>query len=233
MDTGFVTREQDRLLGELFTLPAHPEREHPARPTPADCRRAADWLMDRVQAAQVRQGRPARGEGASDRLGREPARPRQARRCWSTGTTTSSRPIPSTSGSPRRSSRPSATASSYARGAVDDKGQVFCLLKAYEAVLDADGRPPLNVNFIIEGEEECGGDVIVRPPRRASRSAPSADAVLVADMSYYAPGHPGGLHRAPRHVLRRDPPPDAGAGPPLRHLRRRGAQRARGAGAGC
>ncbi len=77
----------------------------------------------------------------------------------------------------------------YARGAVDDKGQVFTLLKAYEAVLDADGRPPLNVNFIIEGEEECGGDVIVDrlnlEPERTH-----ADAVLVADMGYYAPGIP-------------------------------------------
>ena len=48
----------------------------------------------------------------------------------------------------------------YARGADDSKGQIFCLLKAYEAVLDADGRPPLNVRFIFEGEEESGGRVI-------------------------------------------------------------------------
>ena len=64
---------------------------------------------------------------------------------------------------------------------MDDKGQVFTLLKAYESVLDADGRPPLNVNFIIEGEEECGGDVIVdRLKLEPERTR--ADAVLVADM---------------------------------------------------
>ena len=77
----------------------------------------------------------------------------------------------------------------FARGAADDKGQVFCLLKAYQAVLDADGRPPLNVNFIFEGEEECGGQVIFdllhREPERTA-----ADAALVCDMSYYAPGWP-------------------------------------------
>lgn len=77
----------------------------------------------------------------------------------------------------------------YARGAADDKGQVFCLLKAYEASLGPDGLPPCNVRFIIEGEEECGGQVIFnlldREPERAQ-----ADAVLVCDMSYYARGIP-------------------------------------------
>ena len=77
----------------------------------------------------------------------------------------------------------------YARGAADDKGQVFCLLKAYEAVLDSKRVPPLNVHFIFEGEEECGGrvisDLLHGEPERTR-----ADAVLVCDMSYYAPGWP-------------------------------------------
>jgi acetylornithine deacetylase/succinyl-diaminopimelate desuccinylase-like protein len=77
----------------------------------------------------------------------------------------------------------------FARGAADDKGQVFCLLKAYEAVLDGDGRPPLNVNFIFEGEEECGGRVIFDLLRNEPDRT-RADAVLVCDMSYYAPGWP-------------------------------------------
>ncbi|HEX6406868.1 MAG TPA: dipeptidase [Gemmatimonadales bacterium] len=78
----------------------------------------------------------------------------------------------------------------FARGASDDKGQVYCLLKSYQAVLDAQGRPPLNVHFIFEGEEECGGKVIYdllhREPERTR-----ADAALVCDMSFYAPGLPG------------------------------------------
>src|SRR6476619_4657867 len=78
----------------------------------------------------------------------------------------------------------------FARGASDDKGQVYCLLKSYQAVLDGQGRPPLNVHFIFEGEEECGGKVIYellqREPERTR-----ADAALVCDMSYYAPGWPG------------------------------------------
>ncbi len=77
----------------------------------------------------------------------------------------------------------------YARGTADDKGQVFCLLRAYEAILNDDGVPPLNVHFIFEGEEECGGHVIDdflrdQPERTV------ADAALVCDMSYYATGIP-------------------------------------------
>ncbi len=77
----------------------------------------------------------------------------------------------------------------FARGAVDDKGQVFALIKAVESVLGDDGSLPLNLRFVIEGEEECGGEVIERllteQPERTR-----ADAVLVADTSYYAPGIP-------------------------------------------
>jgi acetylornithine deacetylase/succinyl-diaminopimelate desuccinylase-like protein len=78
----------------------------------------------------------------------------------------------------------------YARGSSDDKGQVFCLLKAYEAVLDSKGQPPLNVHFIFEGEEECGGKVIFELLRNEPERT-RADAALVCDMSYYAPGWPG------------------------------------------
>src|SRR5947209_3473413 len=54
----------------------------------------------------------------------------------------------------------------FARGAADDKGQVFCLLKAIEAA----GRPPVNFRFLIEGEEEYGSrvlfDLLRREPER-------------------------------------------------------------------
>ena len=72
----------------------------------------------------------------------------------------------------------------YARGAADDKGQVFCLLKAIDPA-----NPGVNFRFLIEGEEEYGSkvlfDLLRREPRRVH-----ADAVLVADMSYVAPGWP-------------------------------------------
>src|SRR6266508_4627893 len=75
----------------------------------------------------------------------------------------------------------------YARGAADDKGQVFCLLKAIES--RPASRPPVNFRFLVEGEEEFGSkvlfDLLKREPHRTK-----ADAVLVADMSYVAPGRP-------------------------------------------
>lgn len=73
----------------------------------------------------------------------------------------------------------------YARGSADDKGQVFCLLRAIEAL----GRPTINFRFLIEGEEEYGSkvlfDLLRREPERTQ-----ADLALVADMAYVAPGWP-------------------------------------------
>src|ERR1700691_5761857 len=48
----------------------------------------------------------------------------------------------------------------YARGAVDDKGQLVSQLKALEALHAADGKLPINVKVIYEGEEEVGGERI-------------------------------------------------------------------------
>ena len=46
----------------------------------------------------------------------------------------------------------------YARGAADDKGQVFMHFKAVEAHLKQNGRLPVNIKIIIEGEEEVGSE---------------------------------------------------------------------------
>ncbi|UCF40457.1 MAG: dipeptidase [Gemmatimonadota bacterium] len=76
----------------------------------------------------------------------------------------------------------------YARGATDDKGQVFAIIKAFEAVSKG-GKPPVNMRFLIEGQEEMGSGVLFdlldeRP------ELVEADAALVADTQYYAPGIP-------------------------------------------
>src|SRR5947207_2880779 len=73
----------------------------------------------------------------------------------------------------------------FARGAADDKGQVFCLLKAIEAC----GRTPLNFRFLIEGEEEHGSRVLFELLRREPERT-RADVVLIADMAYVAPKWP-------------------------------------------
>jgi acetylornithine deacetylase/succinyl-diaminopimelate desuccinylase-like protein len=77
----------------------------------------------------------------------------------------------------------------YARGAVDDKGQTYLLLKAVEGFLKAQGQLPINVKFLIEGEEEMGGEhieeyVAKRPDRLR------ADAALVCDTEMFAPELP-------------------------------------------
>src|SRR3954463_16086429 len=48
----------------------------------------------------------------------------------------------------------------YARGACDDKGQVYIQIKAVEALLKTTGKLPVNVKFLLEGEEETGGEHI-------------------------------------------------------------------------
>src|SRR6202162_4751167 len=50
----------------------------------------------------------------------------------------------------------------YARGAVDDKGQMYMHIKAIEALRAVNGTLPLNVKFLIEGEGEVGGASIAK-----------------------------------------------------------------------
>jgi acetylornithine deacetylase/succinyl-diaminopimelate desuccinylase-like protein len=77
----------------------------------------------------------------------------------------------------------------YARGAVDDKGQVWMHLKAVEAHMQTRGRLPLNLKLIVEGEEEVGSthfDALVQ--RERARLA--ADVAVVSDTPIYARGVP-------------------------------------------
>jgi acetylornithine deacetylase/succinyl-diaminopimelate desuccinylase-like protein len=72
----------------------------------------------------------------------------------------------------------------YARGACDDKGQVFMHVKAFEAML-ASGELTCNVKFMIEGEEEVGSDhlgVFVE----ANKELLKADVILISDTAIIA-----------------------------------------------
>ena len=77
----------------------------------------------------------------------------------------------------------------YARGACDDKGQLFMHLKALECWMKTCGAPPINLKFILEGEEESGSASL---PGfiRANKDALSADVVVISDSSLFAPGIP-------------------------------------------
>jgi len=77
----------------------------------------------------------------------------------------------------------------YARGAVDDKGQVYLLLKAVEGFLKTKGKLPINIKFLLEGEEEVGGEHIEEyVPAHPDRL--KADAALVCDTEMFAPELP-------------------------------------------
>ncbi len=74
----------------------------------------------------------------------------------------------------------------YARGASDDKGNLFMLLVGVQR-LAAAGRLPVRVSVVVDGEEESGGDSAVR---HIAADAEPADAALIFDMPMVAPGRP-------------------------------------------
>ncbi|QDH22751.1 dipeptidase [Saccharibacillus brassicae] len=77
----------------------------------------------------------------------------------------------------------------YARGATDDKGQVFLHVKALEAILKQEGRLPVNVKLCIEGEEEISSPNLVQFLDDNAQDL-AADAVLISDTSLLERGKP-------------------------------------------
>jgi len=77
----------------------------------------------------------------------------------------------------------------YARGAVDDKGQMYMHIKAIEALREVNGKLPVNVKFLIEGEEEVGGASIARYVAENQEKL-RADVAVVSDTAMYAEGMP-------------------------------------------
>lgn len=77
----------------------------------------------------------------------------------------------------------------YARGATDDKGQLFTHIKAVEAWLKTTKKLPINVKFVIEGEEEAG-ESHLEEFVKYNKSKLSCDFVIISDSSQYAKGIP-------------------------------------------
>ncbi|PYY02533.1 MAG: peptidase M20 [Acidobacteria bacterium] len=78
----------------------------------------------------------------------------------------------------------------YARGAVDDKGQMFMHLKALESLMKSGaGKLPINVRLLLEGEEEVGGEAIAKYIQENPQKL-KADFALVSDTEMYAPNLP-------------------------------------------
>ncbi|TVQ67437.1 MAG: dipeptidase [Balneolaceae bacterium] len=77
----------------------------------------------------------------------------------------------------------------YARGASDDKGQSFTHLKAVQAYLHSDTELPVNVKFILEGEEEIGSPNLV-PFIKENQELLSCDMVLISDTAMFGEDQP-------------------------------------------
>ncbi|MBC7894447.1 MAG: dipeptidase, partial [Cytophagaceae bacterium] len=77
----------------------------------------------------------------------------------------------------------------YARGSVDDKGQLFLHVKALEAHLATRGSLPCNVIVLAEGEEEVGSEHLSAFVE-ANRERLACDGVVISDSSMFAPGLP-------------------------------------------
>ena len=77
----------------------------------------------------------------------------------------------------------------YARGAVDDKGQLWMQIKALESLFAAEGKLPVNVRVLFEGEEEVGGEAVEKFVHEHADRLKS-DVALVCDTELFAPDLP-------------------------------------------
>ena len=141
MDDQFVTREEPRLLAELFeflaipsvsTLPAHVD----------DCRHAAQWLVNQLFTLGCPTVQLIEGDGHPVVWGESPHVP-GAPTLLIYGHYDVQPPDPLDEWHTPPFVPSIRDGQLFARGAIDDKGQVFCLLKAYEATLNAEQQPPI------------------------------------------------------------------------------------------
>ena len=186
----YLTANDERIRRELFELLAIPSvsarSEHDA-----DTRRAAEWIADSLRGAGLvatvheTKGQPVVvGEyrdapaGAPTVLvyGHYDVQPPEPLDLWTTP------PFAPTVRDGRI----------YARGSVDDKGQLFLHVKALEAHLAVRGRLPVNVIVLAEGEEEVGSEHL-GPFIEAHRDLLRCDAVVISDSAMFAPGLPSVL----------------------------------------
>ena len=183
----YLSRNDQRARTELFEflrIPSVSARsEHNA-----DIKRCADWVASQVRSAGMKAevlptgGHPVvlgewRGAGANSPTvlvyGHYDVQPAEPLDLWT------SPPFEPTVRDGRI----------YARGSVDDKGQLFLHIKAIQAHLAQRGKLPVNMVLLAEGEEEVGSENLERfVEENAKRLA--CDYVVISDSSMFAPGLP-------------------------------------------
>jgi succinyl-diaminopimelate desuccinylase len=77
----------------------------------------------------------------------------------------------------------------YARGATDDKGQMLTHIKSAEAWMATAGKLPVQLKYLIEGEEEVGSENLPLYIERHKREL-ACDVVVISDCSQFGPGQP-------------------------------------------
>jgi len=183
----FINVNRDRYLGELKALLAIPSIS--ALPQHAgDVRRCAEWCADEMRRIGLQNVRlidtPGNPVVYGDWLGAPGAptilfyghydvQPVDPLELWT------SPPFEATV----------RDGEIYARGSADDKGQVFMHFKAVEAHMKQTGRLPVNMRFILEGEEEVGS-VNLDEFIRSHKNELGADVVVISDSPMFARGVP-------------------------------------------
>jgi len=176
----YIEANQERFLDELKQFMRFPsvsaQRAHDG-----DTRACAEWLRDHFRELGLEAelvdvgGQPivkARGAGRSNRriavYGHYDVQPEDPIDLWQS---------PAFEPTVRDGKL-------YGRGAVDDKGQLFAHVKAIESLLKTIGELPCEILFLVEGEEESGGEALGRYVRQA-RDEIKPDALIISDTTMY------------------------------------------------
>jgi acetylornithine deacetylase/succinyl-diaminopimelate desuccinylase-like protein len=183
----WFSREDLRIRSELddfLRIPSVSARSEHA----GDMRRCADWLADRIRSAGMQAavhqtpGHPIvvgewRGAGPKAPTvlvyGHYDVQPVEPLNLWT------SPPFEPTVRDGKL----------FARGSVDDKGQLYIHVKAAEALLKVRGRLPVNLIILAEGEEEVGSDNLADFIQQNAAML-ACDSVVISDSSMFAPGQP-------------------------------------------
>lgn len=183
----FVTEHQEQFLGELKEFLRIPSVSTLAEHTD-DVRKAADFVADKLRAAGIENVEVIRTDRHPLVYGdwlHAPGKPTVL--CYGHYDVQPADPLELWESPPFEPVLKNG--SLYARGSADDKGQMYCHIKAVEALRAVNGTLPVNVKFLIEGEEEVGGVSITKYVEEHPEKL-KADVALVSDTAMYAPGLP-------------------------------------------
>jgi acetylornithine deacetylase/succinyl-diaminopimelate desuccinylase-like protein len=186
--TDFLQRNRDQHLDELkdwLRIPSvSAKSEHKA-----DTARAAEWLAERMREAGLQTVEVIPTEGHPVVLGEWRGAPEGAPTLLIYGHYDVQPPEPLDEWTTAPFEPEVRDGNLYARGSVDDKGQVYLHVKAVQAMLADGGTLPVNVVFCVEGEEEIGSPNLAGF-LKANVQRLACDTVVISDTTMFAPGLP-------------------------------------------